>query len=291
MTTPGPRDSIDARALSLALESTAGTSDRIVGRRIECFTRIGSTNDRARELASSGEPEGTVVLAEEQTRGRGRGGRIWHSPRGLGLYLSILLRPSASAAEAPVAGLMTAVAACRALEDFTRGAVRIKWPNDILVDTAGDPARPRKVAGILTESRTVSDGIRDVVVGIGVNVNHEERDFPPDVAERATSLRLCATGAVDREEVAVALLDQMERWYRLWNERGSAAVVEAFRGRALDAEGRRVRVFEGDESWTGMTAGVTDGGALLVKPDSAAADGTRAPLEIRFGEVLRLEEV
>ena len=136
----------------------------LIGRRIEHHRTIDSTNDRARELAASGEPEGCVVVADEQTRGRGRSTRHWHSASDLGLYMTVILRPDASADRAPIFGLLTAVAAASALERVCGARVAIKWPNDLVV--AEDGSGRRKLAGILAESRA-GDRLRDLVPDAG----------------------------------------------------------------------------------------------------------------------------
>jgi len=260
---------------------------RLIGRRIECHRTIGSTNDRARELAAQGEPEGTVIVAEEQTRGRGRADREWHSVPGLGLYLSVILRPSTSPAKAPLAGLMAAVAGCEALARAGGVPVAIKWPNDLV--SPGPAQHPSKLAGILVEARTAQDGLRDLVIGMGVNVNHQEGDFPAGLRRPATSLRLLAGSPLDRSLVAAEVLTALDAWYTLWQTQGDGAVLRAFRMLTPDLEGRHVRVSGGEAAdpasaeWVGTTAGLTDDGALIVRPD----EGGQAR-QIRYGDVTRI---
>ena len=262
----------------------------VLGRSFEVHHSIESTNDRARELASCGEPEGTVVVADEQTRGRGRAARGWHSAPGLGLYMSVILRPRTPPARAPLMGLMAAVAVREALSKSTPAAIAIKWPNDIVVRRE-TPDGLGKLAGILTESRATSELVRDLVVGVGVNVNHLENDFPAEIAGRATSLRLLGGAALDRAELAAGILTAMDGWYTLWARSGDQPILEAFRAMALDLEGRRVRVVagvgqEGVEALTGTTAGLAGDGALRVLPD-----GGGRPVDVRYGDVMRVVEV
>lgn len=261
-------------------ESRAG----IVGRRVELHRTLDSTNDRARELAASGEPEGTVVMAEEQTRGRGRATRSWHSAPGLGLYMTSILRPAASPTQAPMFGLLAAVAVAVSLARISSASVLIKWPNDLMVEDAR--RKRRKLAGILTEARTGPDLLRDLVIGIGVNVNHGPDDFPSEIAERATSLRMLRGHLVDRIEVAAEILTALDDWYTLWGREGEAPVLDAFRSLSPDIVGQRVSVGSGLETWVGTTAGLTGEGALRVLPD-----GSRRAVEVRFGEVMRVEEI
>ncbi len=244
-----------------------------IGRSLEFHRRIDSTNDRARTLAASGEPEGTVILADEQTRGRGRAERTWHSPPGLGLYMSIILRPEAPASRAPLLGLMAAVAGAVAL------GADIKWPNDLLIGG-------RKVAGILTEARSAESRIRDVVVGMGININQRLSDFPPEIARTATSLRLVRGRPLERVPVALDILTAFARWYKLWLSAGDARVLEEFQTLAVDLNGRHVRVIEGASAWTGKTAGISPEGALRVRRDDG---GDLA--EVRYGEVTRVMEI
>ncbi len=245
-----------------------------IGRRIEYHDSIPSTSDRARELAAAGEPEGTVIIAGEQTRGRGRSERSWHSPADLGLYMSVLLRPRAAGTEAPLFGLLAAVAAAGAL-----GAT-IKWPNDLLLSG-------RKVAGILTEARSNQQGIRDLVIGIGVNLNQGAEDFPPDIRGSAISLRMARGARVEGVRVAEEILVELGRWYTLWSKAGGGPVLERFRSLSGDLVGRRVRVMDGGRARTGVTGGITSDGALRVRPDDGGAEEV---LEIRFGEITRIEE-
>ncbi len=258
----------------LRADLAARRSDRetIVGRRVEFHPRLDSTNDRARELAASGEPEGTVVLADAQARGRGRGDRSWHSPPGLGVYLSVILRPEAPAAAAPLFGLLASVAAADAFE------ASIKWPNDVMI--AG-----RKVAGILTEARTSLDAIRDLVVGVGVNVNHEECDFPGSIAHLATSLRLARGRTLDRTDVACDILTALDEWYNLWSREGPAPIRKKYERLAEGLSGRRVVVGGGNGSFTGVTEGLTEDAALRVRRDGGAGE----VVEVRYGEVRRVE--
>ena len=291
MTSSSIPDPVDAAALASLIESNRAASPDsrgLLGRRVEHHGRIDSTSDRARDIAMSGEPEGTVVIADEQTAGRGRAERLWHSPPGLGVYFSVILRPQAAPADAPFFGLMAAVAVCEALHEVSGIPVRIKWPNDLVVETG---RVRRKIAGILAEARTTSDGIRDLVVGVGVNVNHDAADFPPEIAVRSTSLRLLEGHRFARAVVAAQVLTRLDVCYTLWNRVGNTPILEAYAARAVDLVGKPVRVLGGAQqdgatvAPTGTTAGLGEDGALRIIPD----DGGEV-LVIRYGEVQRLEE-
>ncbi len=274
---------IDPEALAAALRARPGAG--AVGRRVEYLPRVGSTNDRARELAASGEPEGTAVIAGEQTRGRGRSDRTWHSPPGLGLYVSVILRPAAEPAQAPLFGLLAAVAAASALGSLAPGGLGIEWPNDIVLANQPGGGPRRKIAGVLAESRTAPGGIRDLIVGVGVNVNHLPGDFPESFAPQASSLRIAAGAPVSLQRVALALLTALDDWYTLWSREGSARVIDGYAQRGLGLNGCRVRVTGVGSPFSGVTAGLTPDGALAVRRDTDGATEL-----IRYGDVARLQE-
>jgi len=178
----------------------------VVGRRIVCLERVGSTNDAAWEEALSGAEEGTVIFAEEQTAGRGRMGRRWFSPRGAGLLMSVVLRPVLDVQQSHQLTAMASVAAAQAVREEFQVAARIRWPNDVYVEN-------RKVAGILVEGRALATGVT-FVVGIGLNVNAAEADFPVELQEFATSLAIETGRGAPRVDVARFVLRSLDRWYR-----------------------------------------------------------------------------
>ena len=228
-------------------------------RRIVVLEATGSTNDDVRSLATGGAPEGTVVLAGRQWAGRGRLGRSWESPDGLGLYLSVLLRPQEPPEHQGRYAIAAAVAVCEACREFADDRIVLKWPNDVLADH-------RKLAGILAETRQGAQGT-ELVLGVGVNVGHQRADLPESLADAAVSLRILRHGVVvGRDEVASAVLRSIgDTVARLrsgrWRE-----VSERFLRYAPDATGRRVRLRSGQE---GITSGLDDSGALKV----GTADG------------------
>ncbi|MEK6608085.1 MAG: biotin--[acetyl-CoA-carboxylase] ligase [Myxococcota bacterium] len=232
---------------------------RWLGRQWHWHDEVGSTNDEARALAEAGAPHGAVVVAEAQTRGRGRLGRAWHSPPRAGLHLSALLRPTIAPGEAPPITLAAGLAVAEAVEGSGLPDVRLKWPNDVR-------AGGRKLAGILTELAAEADRIRFLVVGIGVNVNTES--FPVELDESATSLRLALGRPVDRAIFTADLCRRLERWVDLFLADGAAPILAAFRARA--ELGRPVRVDTGTRVVDGVSEDVDDAGALLVRtPDGA----------------------
>jgi len=236
---------------------------RLLGRTYHYLDRADSTNAVLAKLAARGAPDGTVVVAEQQGAGRGRMARGWHSPPGVGLYCSILLRPRVEVARVTslplVAGLAVADAVAPHLPVASPPAV--KWPNDIW-------AGGKKLCGILCELEAETDGVHHVIVGIGLNVNFTARDFPPDLRRTATSLRLAGGGVVSRPGLLAALLLRLETDVDQWQREGLAPFLP--RLRACDAlAGRTVTIDRvSGEPLTGVADGVYADGALRLRlPD------------------------
>lgn len=217
---------------------------------------IDSTNLLASELARKGAPEGTAVVAEAQTAGRGRLGRSWVSPAGRNLYLSLVLRPALPPAAVPQITLMAAVSVARAIEEAGGSPAGIKWPNDLQLDG-------RKVAGILTELDAESERVHFVVLGIGVNLNMARGDFPRELRETATSLRLATGEVVDRRRFTGRLLTHLSRDYEIFLGGGFAALRGEYQRHHVLA-GRRVNV-GGAVALSGVVRGVAPDGALLLE--------------------------
>ncbi len=230
----------------------------LFGKRIYHFFKTDSTNRVALELGHGGEPEGAVVLAEEQTAGRGRAGRAWHSERAMGIYVTLLLRPKLAPVQAPLLTMMAGLSTHSAVQALTGLAVDLKWPNDLLV-------RGKKAGGILTEMHAEPGQIRFVIVGIGLNVNQEK--FPGELADIATSLRVETGKPQSRMELLVRLLREFENDYNRLVREGVAGVVARFEAVSSYARGRRVRVTNGTESYLGTTTGLAPEGLLQVTRD------------------------
>lgn len=237
-----------------------GLYTRVVGRRLLFFQEIGSTMDEAARQAAAGAEEGTVVVAENQTAGRGRQGREWVSRRG-NLYLSVVFRPSRHTL--PLLTVLSAVATVRAIRKTTGLEPRIKWPNDVQLDS-------RKVAGVLVESVMEGDTVRHAIAGIGINVNLET-DKVDDIAGFATALNAAAVRPVAREAVLRQLLQELDSLY-LQTAQGGSPLAE-WRG-LLETLGQRVRAYWGNETHVGQAEDVDSVGNLLLRLE----DGRRITL-------------
>ncbi|MBI1762818.1 MAG: biotin--[acetyl-CoA-carboxylase] ligase [Acidobacteria bacterium] len=240
--------------------------------RILTFATLGSTNDYLKQLV--GAPEFTCVIADEQTAGRGRRARAWVSTPGEGLYLSVLLRPSAPANIA-LLSLLAAVAVAETLAQYNVAGLDIKWPNDVLIGE-------RKVCGILVEGASSGAQALRVIAGIGVNLNHQQ--FPPEIGATATSLALQLGHAVDAAEFRERLLARLAHWYTRWQHDAGRSVLERWQQLSSYAQGQTVAVTLDDEQVFGTTAGLTKDGALRLQ----LADGTTRTLLV--GEVAKLRK-
>lgn len=227
-----------------------------VGGEILCYETVGSTMDEAFRLAAAGAGSGTVVCAEGQTQGRGRQGREWSSPKGRGLYFSLILRPPWAPGEVAKITFLTAVAVCEAARERTGVPARIKWPNDILVGR-------NKLAGILTEMNAEVDRVRFVVVGVGLNVNTLLSQLP----RGATSLKAETQKSVPRVPLLQDILRSFDRWYGFTLQQGPEGLFRRWRELA-DTIGRRVRVGDGAGRVEGKAVDLSaDGGLVIVNAD------------------------
>jgi len=222
--------------------------------------RTDSTNTEALYLAQAGAAHGTIVVAEEQTAGRGRLGRTWYSEKSSGIYVSVILRPPFSPAAAPILTLMAGVATQQTLSTITGLSVDIRWPNDLLV-------KGKKVAGILTEMYAELGRLHAVVLGVGINVNHNE--MPAELKPTATSLRIESQRPWSRVQICIALLKELERYYHLLLQMGSAAIAERWAAASTYANGKRIRVLTADEERLATTMGLDPSGALRVRFDDS----------------------
>lgn len=253
-----------------------GVPARFAGK-IKHYLKIESTNDEARRAAEAGAPEGTVFLAEAQTRGRGKLGRSWYSKWGEGIYSTLLLRPAMKPAQASLITLLSAVAVGESLRRILaplyaeRMEIDLKWPNDVLLNG-------KKLCGILCEMSLGAEGIQFVLVGIGINV--AQRRFPPGLDKTATSLYLETGAFFPRPKLVAALLERFDFWYQRLLEGDSGSIIAEWNRLSSYAAGREVIVDKGGDAVRGRTAGLSAAGALrLVLPDGSIE-------EIFSGEIL-----
>ena len=232
-------------------------ADRLIGSRVLLYDQLGSTMDETRALAEQGEPEGIVVIAEEQTSGRGRFNRVWISPRGENLSFSVLLRPTA--AQMPYVNMAATIAVARTLAVVTSLAPTIKWPNDVRI-------RGRKASGILVETAMDADAVDHTVVGIGVNVNFDPSLYP-EITSIATSI-FTETGArIDRTTVLRRLLEHFDDLYRAVKSGNSLTSEWAS---LLETLGRTVEVRWMDQILKGRAEAVDQQGNLILsQPDGS----------------------
>lgn len=228
-----------------------------IGWRIHYFERLDSTQETAGEFAAGGSPQGTVVIAEQQSAGRGRMGRRWHSPPGVNLYMTIILRPKMPAAEVPRLSLMAGVATAETIEAEAPGLVALKWPNDVWLNG-------RKVGGIIAEA--VADSRQQlscVLLGIGLNVNLPARGIPNELCNLATSLRVATGRLHDRIALAARLFSRLDSRYMETEARGFGAVRPVWE-RYSALTGKRVTIAEGPSRQAGVVRGIDSDGALLL---------------------------
>lgn len=215
-----------------------------------------STNTRAKRLGDEGASHGTLVIAEQQTGGKGRRGRRWESPAGSSIYMSILLRPEIQPNQAPMLTLVMAQSVAEAIRGVTNQEALIKWPNDIVVNG-------KKVCGILTEMSTEIQWINHVVIGVGINVNIES--FPEELEETATSLYLESGKRQRRAPLIAEVMKQFERYYNQFIQTGDLSGMQEEYNRLLVNRDREVRVLEPGHEYNGRAAGINETGELLIR--------------------------
>ena len=230
---------------------------------VHYYERLDSTMTEAGRLAESGAPAGTMVFAETQTNGRGRLGRHWVSETSAGLYFTVILRPALSPAASPVLTLMAGVSLATVVQTAVGGDVDLRWPNDLLVNE-------KKCAGVLIEIRAEPNRILHVLLGVGVNVN--QTSFPEGLDTPASSLLLEAGRPIERGDLLISLLKQLNADYNFLLTNGPEQMLARFECISSYTRGKRVRVGEGGDAFTGTTAGLTSEGLLLVERDDGSTE-------------------
>ena len=247
---------------------------RTLGSEVYTFGRVTSTNDVAVALARGGAVEGTLVVAEEQTRGRGRQGREWHSPPGTGLWFSVVLRPEFDAADCSTISLAAALGVATALRTHYGVKARIKWPNDVMADR-------RKICGILTEAEFKGSRVGSVVVGVGLNVLADRADFPPEIRDTATSLKLEAGDAIGRTRVLADVLVEIESRYDVLCAGGFEEIRQDLLKHSL-LIGRVIKVVTGNGEVEGTAQDIDRSGALVMRQDNGSL------IRVIAGDVVRV---
>lgn len=228
------------------------------GQKLYVYEQVDSTQAIAHKLAREGAPSGTLVIADQQTAGKGRLGRSWFSPPGTGIWMSLILRPDIPLSSTPQLTLLTAVALAQVFKNYSAG-VGIKWPNDLLING-------KKVAGILTELNAETDRINYIIIGIGINVNQESDYFPAELESKATSLRIETGQVMPRNKLIIEIIHQWEKLYLLYLEQGFEPVKALWESHAVSL-GREIiaRTLQGNIK--GYAEGITPDGVLLLRDE------------------------
>ncbi|MBJ6363564.1 biotin--[acetyl-CoA-carboxylase] ligase [Paenibacillus sp. GCM10012307] len=256
--------SVPDRLSAIGMRSVLGT-DRF-GRQLHLYEAVDSTQTVLRKLAEEGAPEGTLVIAEQQLQGRGRMGRTWESPKGKGIWMSLLLRPNLAIHYSPQLTLLIAVALCRSLRQSTGLPIGIKWPNDLLVER-------KKISGILLESTAEEERLNYILAGIGISVNLEEEDYPAELLDKAISLRMLLGRKLDRTTLIAHFLKELEHLYDIYLREGFASVRTLWEALAVSLH-QRVTLTTPQGVIEGVPVGLEENGALLVQLD----DGQLKPV-------------
>ncbi len=238
---------------------------KILGRVVISYKKVGSTNTTAYELAEKGLKEGSVILSEEQEKGKGRHGRSWLSPSKSGIYLSVILRPQITPNEISKITLLAAVATARAIREATGLQAMIKWPNDILVNH-------RKVCGILTEMKAEQDGVDFIVIGIGINVNTPIKQLPKGASSIKEELsRRGADETVSRIDITKRLIEKLEEDYFILKKDGFRPIMDEWK-HLTDMLGSRVKVVLQNRTFEGLAHDIDPDGALVIRRDAGTLE-------------------
>jgi BirA family biotin operon repressor/biotin-[acetyl-CoA-carboxylase] ligase len=248
---------------------------KVIGRETHHFTEVTSTNDIAKKFVTMKAREGTVVIADTQTSGKGRLGRGWLSPKG-GIWFSIILRPEVKAKDTFKMTFLTAVAIAKTIKKMFKLNAEIEWPNDVLING-------KKVCGILTETSIRGDAVDSVIVGVGINVNVDINFFPKDLKKTVTTLAAEVNSEVDREKFLSKLLTELEVYYKMFKENRFDSILEEWK-QLNRFFGANAEVVSFDEKITGQAVNVDQNGALVIR----LADGTTR--KVFSGDVTLLQE-
>ena len=263
-------DGIEDRLVAYEITRSLGTA--VIGKRVEAFELVPSTNDIVWSYAAKGMPEGVTVLAEHQALGRGRHGRTWESTPRAGVLMSVLLRPELRPDSVQLLTVMAAVACAQSIQEQLRLPALIRWPNDVTI-------RERKVAGILVESRASAEGGAAFVMGVGVNVNTPADSLSPQVRRTATSLAEQAGKRVDRIALVRSLLRSLDRWYRELRRGERDKIAEQWR-QYSSTLGQHVTITQDGASYRGRVLDVSVEHGLIVRLDQGGVRRMFHPSEV-----------
>jgi BirA family biotin operon repressor/biotin-[acetyl-CoA-carboxylase] ligase len=232
-----------------------GLNCKKFARDIFYYDEIESTNEKAKRLGDKGLPEGTIIVAEKQTKGKGRLGRFWFSPN-KGIYMSIIVRPSILPAAAPQLSLVAAAALQQTLIKEFAIKAKIKWPNDLLIND-------KKISGILTEMKGDMDRIHYIIIGVGINVNHNVSDFDQSIVEQATSLKIILDREIDKVDVLRKYLENLEYYYLDYLENGfqKTRKICVTNSHTINSI---VTLYYGDKEFTGSAVDIAEDGSLVL---------------------------
>lgn len=235
------------------------------GRAIDYHASCGSTQNLAHDAAQAGAPDGTLIVSEEQTAGKGRLSRPWDSAAQKGIWMSLIVRPSLMPQQAPQMTLVAAVAIVRAIENVAGLEATIKWPNDIMING-------KKMTGILTELQSEPDRVKAIILGIGMNVNQDEEDFPMELKAIATSLKIACGSHIDRAKLIAEILTFLELYTTMYEKHGFAPIKLLWESYSNIA-GKRIRAVMLNETVEGTALGISEEGLLELRLDNGTVRG------------------
>ncbi len=229
---------------------------KFIGHQLYYYDEIGSTNDEAFRLGLAGAPEGTALIANSQSAGKGRMQRVWHSPAGSNIYTSIILRPKIEPAKVSQISILAGVALAEALEKYCPDRIKLKWPNDILING-------KKVCGILSQAKITVSEVDFIVLGIGINVNINYNQFPQEIRNLATSLAMETGKEISRQELIISLYENLAKWYKKLLKEGFGGIKEKWKNLS-PMIGQTVEVMFREEAVSGKAIGLDDDGSLIL---------------------------
>lgn len=262
-------DKISANTIRWGLETAW------IGHEIHHFDQVDSTQQVAHQMAKQGKPHGTVVIADEQVKGKGRMARTWNSPKGKGIWMSLLLRPNLPPVQAPQITLLAATVLAKTIAQRSKLVPQIKWPNDLLVNH-------KKVSGILTEMQAEQDTIQYIVLGIGINVNQEEDEIPEEIRYKASSLKRESGYNWKIQEIIQEILRQFETAYEQYENFGFGMIKKDWEHYGYRI-GEEVKISTMRKTWDATLVGIEPDGALRAR-DREGKEEKLYSAEIHWGE-------